>query len=124
MRKGTVAALLTNVVSITSETPMLTDLTQTFMVALVQGYGRENELEADRLGAEYLAKANYNPEEIIDVLTILKNHETFEIQLAKEQDRPANVYHGLFATHPDNDTRLKKAIEVSRRFEQTNILYS
>ena len=30
--------------------------------ALVRGYGREHELEADRLGAQYLARTGYNPD--------------------------------------------------------------
>ena len=30
--------------------------------ALLSGYGREHELEADRLGAEYLARTGYDPQ--------------------------------------------------------------
>jgi predicted Zn-dependent protease len=40
--------------------------------ALVSGYGRSHELEADRLGAEYLARVNYDPESMLDVLGVLK----------------------------------------------------
>ena len=78
--------------------------------ALLRGYGREHELEADRLGAEYLAKSGYDPQAMIGVIRVLKNHETFEKQRAKAENREPNVYHGLFSTHPDNDTRLKEVI--------------
>lgn len=40
--------------------------------ALLSGYGREHELEADRLGAEYLARAGYSPSAMFDVIKILK----------------------------------------------------
>jgi predicted Zn-dependent protease len=32
--------------------------------AWMMGYGRENEMEADRLGMKYMVKAGYNPESI------------------------------------------------------------
>nr|VFJ89771.1 MAG: Putative Zn-dependent protease [Candidatus Kentron sp. H]VFJ91320.1 MAG: Putative Zn-dependent protease [Candidatus Kentron sp. H]VFJ97841.1 MAG: Putative Zn-dependent protease [Candidatus Kentron sp. H] len=77
---------------------------------LLRGYGREHELEADRLGAEYLARNGYSPQAMIDVIRVLKNHELFEKQRAEAEGRESSVYHGLFSTHPDNDTRLKEVI--------------
>jgi len=35
--------------------------------ALVRGYGREHELEADRLGAEYMANSHYDPDAMLKV---------------------------------------------------------
>lgn len=78
--------------------------------ALLSGYGREHELEADRLGAQYMAKTGYDPHEIIAVIGVLKDQETFEKQLAAEENREPRVYHGLFASHPDNDTRLQQVV--------------
>lgn len=78
--------------------------------AVLSGYGREHELEADRLGADYLARTGYDPQAVIEVLSVLKDQEDFEVQLAKQQGRPARTYHGLFATHPDNDTRLQQVV--------------
>ncbi|HLA75689.1 MAG TPA: M48 family metalloprotease [Gammaproteobacteria bacterium] len=78
--------------------------------AVLSGYGREHELEADRLGAEYLARSGYDPQAIIEVLGVLKNQENFELQVAKQEGRPARTYHGLFASHPDNDTRLQQVV--------------
>lgn len=70
------------------------------------GFGREHELEADALGAEYLYNAGYNPRAMIDVLSVLKNQEDFNVRVARQQ--PA--YHGLFSTHPRNDVRLQQAV--------------
>lgn len=85
--------------------------------ALIRGYGREHELEADRLGAEYLARTGYDPEAMIGVIRVLKNQELFERQLAKEEQREPRVYHGVFSTHPDNDQRLKEVVRAAERLK-------
>ena len=44
-----------------------------FTHAWTSGYGRRHELEADRLGAEYLARVGYAPEKMLDVIGLLKD---------------------------------------------------
>jgi len=78
--------------------------------ALLSGYGRDHELEADRLGADYLARSEYDPQAIIKVIGVLKNQELQDAVLAKQEGREPRRYHGLFASHPDNDTRLQQAV--------------
>lgn len=97
---ASVASVLTTGTNVLGETASL------FGGALVSGYGREMELEADGLGAEYLRKAGYDPNAMVEVITVLKNHEDF----MKKTSSRAPAYHGLFATHPRNDTRLKEAV--------------
>ena len=84
--------------------------------ALLSGYGREHELEADRLGAEYLARTGYDPQAMIKVVGVLKNQELFDAELAKAEGREPRRYHGLFASHPDNDTRLQEVVREAARF--------
>lgn len=84
--------------------------------ALLSGYGREHELEADRLGSEYLAKAGYTPEAMIDVISVLKDQATFAEAEAKKQGQEYQGYHGLFASHPDNDTRLKQVVAEADKY--------
>jgi predicted Zn-dependent protease len=72
----------------------------------LSGYGREDELEADSLGAEYIREAGYDATAMINVVTVLKNQEDFSRQI----NNGGGGYHGLFATHPRNDTRLQEAI--------------
>ncbi len=78
--------------------------------ALLSGYGRDHELEADRLGAAYLARTEYDPQAIVSVIGVLKNQELQDIELAKIEGRQPRRYHGVFASHPDNDTRLQQAV--------------
>lgn len=76
---------------------------------IVAGYGREMELEADQIGAEIVASAGYNPLAIIDALQVLKDQSLF----AKEVRGQPATYHGLFATHPQNDKRLHEIVSFA-----------
>src|SRR5690606_540866 len=53
------------------------DLTSVMGNAFVRGYGRDMELEADGLGAQYLARSGYDPQAMIEVVKVLKNQEDF-----------------------------------------------
>lgn len=90
------------------------DLSSILGSAIISGYGRAAELESDRLGAEYIAAVGYDPDDMIDVIGILKDQEAFEKQRASEEDRQPRSYHGLFATHPRNDDRLKEVIAAAK----------
>lgn len=84
--------------------------------ALISGYGRDHELESDRLGAEYLARSGYAPQAMIDVISLLKSQEEFEKQVARQEGRAPRIYHGVFASHPDNDTRLQEVVAAAGAF--------
>lgn len=84
---------------------------------LLSGYGREHELEADRLGAEYLARTGYDPQAMIRVVGVLKNQELFDAEVARAEGREPRRYHGLFASHPDNDTRLQEVVREAAKFK-------
>ncbi|MDE3739020.1 MULTISPECIES: M48 family metalloprotease [Pseudomonas] len=88
------------------------DLTNVLGTAFVRGYGRDMELEADGLGAQYLARSGYDPQAMIEVVKVLKNQEEFARDQAQRKGEPAppSGYHGLFDTHPDNDTRLQQVV--------------
>ena len=85
--------------------------------AMISGYGRKHELEADGLGAEYLARTGYDPQAILGVLEILKNQEEFEKERAEIEGREPRVYHGVFASHPSADKRLQEVVAESKQLE-------
>ncbi|WP_137886267.1 M48 family metalloprotease [Pseudomonas sp. 2FE] len=92
------------------------DLTGALGSAFVRGYGRDMELQADGLGAQYLARSGYDPQAMIEVVEVLKSQDDFaRDQAAKSgQPAPASGYHGLFDTHPGNDQRLQQVVGPAR----------
>lgn len=79
--------------------------------ALLSGYGRDQELQADQLGATYLARTGYDPGAMRRALEVLKNQELFDAEIAKQENREPRRYHGLFASHPENDRRLQEIVQ-------------
>jgi len=113
---ATTAGLLGAVATVVTGSNTVGQLSNQVGGALVSGYGRGHELEADRLGAEYLARAGYDPRMMLEVVGILKDQEAFEKQRAAEEGREPRIYHGVFSTHPDNDRRLQEVIEAAEKF--------
>lgn len=97
-------------------------LINTIGVATIRGFGRKHELQADRLGAEYLARVGYNPRNMIDVVGVLKSQEDFSKFLARSEGKQPPTYHGTFATHPSNDRRLQEVVLAARRFPNAGAL--
>ena len=88
----------------------LLDLSQAAKMALLAGYGREMELEADQIGATLVARAGYNPLALLEVLQVLKDQSMF----AKDVLGAGVSYHGLFSTHPRSDKRLHDIVRYSQ----------
>ena len=89
---------------------------------LLAGYGREMELQADELGAEYLYQDGYPTKAMMKVLTVLKDQEIYSKELAKKRGQEPRNYHGVFASHPSNDKRLKEILEeVNKTYQQGEI---
>ena len=72
---------------------------------------REHELEADRLGAEYLNRINLDPDIMIRVINVLKLQEIYAADQARAGNR-GNAGNprmpGWMSTHPSNDQRLSQ----------------
>src|SRR5688572_24392075 len=117
--KSTLAGIGAAAVGIFTGSADLAGLANYAGAALVSGYGRDQELEADRLGAEYLVKTGYSPSHMVDVVRLLKNQELVEIQRAREEKRQPRVYHGVFASHPDNDLRLHEVVAAAEKQKST-----
>jgi predicted Zn-dependent protease len=81
--------------------------------AWMSGYGRENEMEADRLGLKYMVKAGYDPESIGHVFGMFQAGEKFERARATAEGREPRLYHGVFSSHPSPDERAVQAAKGS-----------
>lgn len=63
-------------------------------------FGRDDEIESDRLGVRYMAEAGYDPRSMLDVMQILAE--------ASEGQRPPE----FFSTHPNPENRLENIQEA------------
>jgi len=84
----------------------------------VAKYGRDQELQADGLGAEYLSRVKYDPRNMIDVIRVLKDQERFAKELAQSQGRPVpQEGNSWLASHPSNDDRLQAISRVAAQYQ-------
>ncbi len=118
---STTTNLLGGLVAAASGVRGVGQLTHLLSTGIIRGYGREHELEADGLGVDYLVTAGYSSSAMKKVISILKNQEVFDRQLALEQGREPRAYHGVFSTHPDNDTRLQQVLSRVGQQESAKI---
>ena len=87
--------------------------------AILSGYGREMELEADDLGAQYIHQDGYSPQGMYEVLSVLKDQEIYSKKIAEQRGQEPRSYHGVFASHPSNDLRLQEVLNnVSVSFKK------
>ncbi|MBI5721714.1 MAG: M48 family metalloprotease [Burkholderiales bacterium] len=81
--------------------------TQQYQAGSIARYGREQELQADQLGAEYLSRVRYDPKNMIDVIQALKDQERYAADAARAAGRAVPQGGGWLASHPSNDQRLQ-----------------
>ncbi len=115
-----IGGIATAAVAIATGSGELAQASQMLGGALISGYGRKQELQSDALGAEYIAKNNYSPDDMVGVIGILKDQELFAAEKARKEGRQVQGYHSLFSTHPKNDTRLKEAIKQADKWRDTS----
>ena len=82
----------------------------------VARYSRDQELQADGLGAEYLARNQYDPRNMVDVIEVLKNQEQFAADQARAQGRDPGSRGGWLASHPSNDQRLSEIKALAAKY--------
>ncbi len=80
---------------------------------IMQGYGRENEYEADNLGVLYSKKAGYNPKGMIQVFQKFKAME----------GKPPNAFEQLLASHPPAKDRIANANRQINKVGGTDLPY-
>lgn len=88
---------------------------QTLAQDWTNGYGRERELEATRLGAEYLARAGYNPQALLAVMAALKQQEGYASEQARPDERAPRSHHAVSDLRAPRDARLRQAVDEADR---------
>ncbi len=57
---------------------------------------------------------------MLDVVGVLADQEQYAMQQARDEGRGPSGYHGLFATHPENDARLQEVVRAARKYQAEN----
>ena len=114
---GITNAVLATTAYILTGSSDLAQASNMYGAELISGYGRDMELEADGLGAGYMHQSGYDPDAMLEVIGVLKYQEQYQRLQAKSSGRPTSTYHGLYASHPRNDQRLKAVINAAAELD-------
>ena len=94
------------------------EASQAAAAGYVAKYGREQELQADGLGAEYLSRVNYDPRNMIDVIRVLKDQERFAQDVARAEGKSVpQGGNSWLASHPSNDQRLEQIGKIAAQYQ-------
>ena len=85
--------------------------------AALKSYSRDQELESDMLGVNYLVRAGYSPFAMTSFFHKLKSHEKIEQKMKGETGFNPN---NIFSTHPRTAERIGKAIKLANNLNFTN----
>jgi predicted Zn-dependent protease len=92
-------------------------VSQGVAASYIASYSRDQESQADQLGAEYLARNNYDPRNMVDVIEVLKNQERFADDVARAEGRTPQPHTNWLASHPANDQRLQDIRQVAGQYK-------
>ena len=110
--KGTLAGLGLAVLGAVTDNSALVDLGRIGARAVLSGYSREEEYEADELGVLYLGRAGFDPGAMSSFLGKLEWQSELEASLHGRAGGPGL---GFFATHPRTRDRVERAVDAARR---------
>lgn len=114
---ATVLGAVIEAAGVPGATEIASQASQSAAAGYIASYSRDQESQADELGAEYLARNRYDPQNMVDVIRVLKAQEQFAIDAAKAAGRPAPQGGGWLATHPANDKRLADIEAFAARYK-------
>ena len=92
-------------------------VSQGVAAGLVASYSRDQELQADQLGAEYLSRSRLDPKNMVDVIGVLKDQERFAADSARDAGKAASGGGGWLASHPSNDQRLQQIRQAAAAYQ-------
>jgi predicted Zn-dependent protease len=102
---------------VSGATSMAGQMSQGVAAGWLATYSREQELQADQLGAEYLARNRYSPTNMVDVIGVLKNQERFAADLARVEGRAPPAGANWLSSHPSNDQRLADIRKIAAGYQ-------
>jgi len=95
---------------------LASQVSQNVAAGYIASYGRDQELQADQRGAGYLARSHYDPQNMVNVITVLKNQERFADDQAKAEGRQPGPHTNWLSSHPSNDQRLADITRIAASY--------
>jgi len=111
------ARILMEIIGMLSGSQEVHEAGMAYANSLLKGHGRDNELQADEAAARYMVKLGYDPNQLLEMLGTMKDIENMQKALAAQGGAPRRSYHGIFASHPRNDMRLRSAVSKAGAIE-------
>ncbi|MBA3598336.1 MAG: M48 family metalloprotease [Methylibium sp.] len=93
-------------------------LSQGVAAGYVANYSRDQELQADKLGAEYLVRNDYDPQNMVDVINVLRNQERFAAEQARAEGKTPKQGPDWLASHPSNEQRLEDIEQIAAGYDR------
>ena len=119
--KMTGAQIISTIAAVLSASNEVYEASMAYANSLIRGHGRRNELEADETGAEYMAKLGYDPKEMLSMLSIMKDQESAKKKRASAKGGGIQTYHGIFSSHPRNDSRLRTVVVKANNLKSDGV---
>jgi predicted Zn-dependent protease len=91
---------------------MVGNLAQMGAAMYVQGFSRDQELEADRLGVRYLTRAGYDPRAMASFLSVLQAESALAAKIAGREGYEPTA--SLFSSHPRTVDRVVQAADAAQ----------
>ncbi len=110
---ATVLGVVLEGAGVSGAADMAGQMSQSVAAGAIASYSREQELQADRLGAEYLARSRYDPDSMVAVIRLLRDQERFAADAAKREGRTADEGSHWLASHPTSERRLQDIREIA-----------
>lgn len=89
--------------------------------AYLQSYSRDQESEADRLGARYMEKAGYDVDAMVTFLDSLYGQSRLEARMMGLPEGKVDEFN-MMATHPRTKDRVQQAIQIAAVSNQQNAI--
>jgi predicted Zn-dependent protease len=114
---ATVLGVLLETVGVSGAAQAANQVSTGIAAGNIASYSREQELQADKLGAEYLSRVGYNPKNMVDVINVLKDQERFAADNARAAGKKVPEGGNWLASHPTNDQRLQQITTIATGYQ-------
>lgn len=88
---------------------------------LLLKYSRDDELEADRLGLEYMTKIGYKPENAIKAHKNLENAVSSYLKEVGQESKERGFLENLLSTHPRSSIRVEELKSIAAQYPVQNL---